>query len=252
MDKEVSIGIIGDFNPHKYASHKATNEALVHAADSLSLRPCIIWMPTDSFLTEDGLQKLDLFDSLWAASGSPYTSMAGALAAINRARLLDKPFLGTGGGFKHTLLEYARNVAGLHDASTTGEDPTTATSLMVTASCPVESKPDGTPRLWGGLKIKVTPGSTVYKIYNRLDIEESFSCNYQLNPVFKDILEASGLKFSGISVDGGVRIVELPGHRFFLATGFIPQYSSQPHLPHPLILSFLQAALEYKTSRYGS
>ena len=95
MQKEVSIGIIGDFNPNKYASHKATNEALVHAADALSLKTCIIWMPTQSFVKEEGLKKLELFDSLWAAPGSPYTSMEGALNAINRARLLDKPFLGT-------------------------------------------------------------------------------------------------------------------------------------------------------------
>jgi CTP synthase (UTP-ammonia lyase) len=95
MQKEVSIGIIGDFNPGKYASHKATNEALQHAADSLSLRTCIIWMPTESFISEDGLKKLELFDSLWASSGSPYTSMEGALNAINRARLVDKPFLAT-------------------------------------------------------------------------------------------------------------------------------------------------------------
>ncbi len=95
MNKEVSIGIIGDFNPTKYSSHKATNEALVHAADSLSLRTCIIWMPTESFTKEDGLKKLELFDCLWAAPGSPYTSMEGALNAIKKARLLDKPFLGT-------------------------------------------------------------------------------------------------------------------------------------------------------------
>jgi CTP synthase (UTP-ammonia lyase) len=95
MQKEVSIGIIGDFNPDKYASHKATNEALEHAADYLSLKPCIIWMPTESFTGEDGLKKLELFDSLWAAPGSPYVSMEGALNAIARARLLDKPFFGT-------------------------------------------------------------------------------------------------------------------------------------------------------------
>ena len=95
MQKEVSIGIIGDFNPGKYASHQATNEALEHAADSLSLKPCIVWMPTESFTGEVGLKKLELFDSLWAAPGSPYISMEGALNAIKKARLLDKPFLGT-------------------------------------------------------------------------------------------------------------------------------------------------------------
>ncbi len=95
MEKEISIGIIGDFNPTKSASHIATNQALKHAADLLSLRTCIIWMPTLSFVQEEGQKKIELFDCLWAAPGSPYTSMEGALNAIKRARLLDKPFLGT-------------------------------------------------------------------------------------------------------------------------------------------------------------
>jgi CTP synthase (UTP-ammonia lyase) len=94
MKKVVSIGIIGDFDASK-PSHKATNEALEQAADSLSIRTCIIWMPTDSFTKDEGQQKIDLFDSIWASPGSPYVSMEGALNAIARARLLDKPFFGT-------------------------------------------------------------------------------------------------------------------------------------------------------------
>jgi CTP synthase (UTP-ammonia lyase) len=95
MAQEINIGIIGDFNPGKYASHKATNLALKHAVEYLSLRTCIIWMPTPSFVKEEGLKKLDSFDCLWVAPGSPYASMVGALNAIHHARLMDKPLLGT-------------------------------------------------------------------------------------------------------------------------------------------------------------
>jgi len=115
----------------------------------------------------------------------------------------------------------------------------------------VESRPDGTPRLWGGLKIKVKHDSLAFKIYNRIDIEESFSCNYEQNPAYRVTLENKGLKVSGVSEDGGARIIELPGYRFFLATGFVPQYSSQAGKPHPVIVAFLQAAREYGESQHG-
>lgn len=71
-------------------------------------------------------------------------------------------------------------------------------------------------------------------------MEEVFNCNYELNPDSRDTIEASGLKVSGVSEDGGARIVELSDHRFFLATGFMPQFTSEENNPHPLILAYLK------------
>jgi len=67
-----------------------------------------------------------------------------------------------------------------------------------------------------------------------------------LNPTYKSILEAKGLKISGTGKDGGARIIELPRHPFFIATGFMPQSSSEINKPHPLIVAYLQAAVQYK------
>jgi CTP synthase len=136
------------------------------------------------------------------------------------------------------------NVAGLKDAGHAEEDPNTTTPLLVLAACPVSSRPPGAPRLWGGLKINISPGSLAFSIYRSSTIEEMFTCNYELNPVYRETLEKSGLKVSGISDDGGARIVELPEHRFLVATGFVPQLSSQENKPHPLIVAYLQAAAE--------
>ena len=101
------------------------------------------------------------------------------------------------------------------------------------------------------MKIKINSDSLAYRIYRRTVIEETFSCNYELNPTYRETLENKGLKVSGVSEDGGARIIELPGYRFFLATGFVPQYSSQAGKPHPVIVSFLQAAREYGESQHG-
>jgi CTP synthase len=123
---------------------------------------------------------------------------------------------------------------------------------LVLASCPVDNSPEDAPRLWGGLKIKISSDSLAYQIYKEPAIEETFSCNYEFNLDYRQTLETNGLKVSGVSEDGGARIIELPDHRFFIATGFVPQYSSQVGKPHPLIVAFLQAAWEYGESRHNS
>jgi CTP synthase len=130
----------------------------------------------------------------------------------------------------------------LKDAGHMEEDPDTSVPLLILASCPVDSRPRGAPRLWGGLKIRISPKTLAFRIYRSHKIEETFTCNYELNPVYRGALEANGLRVSGVSQDGGARIVELPDHRFFVATGFVPQLSSEENRPHPLILAYLEAA----------
>jgi CTP synthase len=120
--------------------------------------------------------------------------------------------------------------------------------LLVLASCPVDNRPEGATRLWGKLKIRVSPGSLAYRIYKKPEVAEAFNCNYELNPDFRGRLEATGLKVSGVSEDGGARIIELPDHRFFMATGFVPQFTSEKTRPHPLIVAYLKAAISFRTT----
>ncbi len=116
--------------------------------------------------------------------------------------------------------------------------------MLVLSACPVDNRPRGAPRLWGGLKIEVIPDSVAFRAYHATKIEETFTCNYELNPEYRSRLESSGLKVSGTTAEGGARIVELPDHKFYLGTGFVPQLSSTENKPHPLIVAFLQAAAE--------
>jgi ubiquinone/menaquinone biosynthesis C-methylase UbiE len=136
-------------------------------------------------------------------------------------------------------------VALIEDAGHTEIDPETKTPLLVLASCPVDNRPNGDPRLSGKLWIRIKPGTQAFEAYGRRKTEENFSCNYELNPEYRPILERSGLIVSGTSYDGGARIVELPPH-WFVGTGFLPQLSSEPGKPHPLIVTYLKAALALK------
>lgn len=108
-------------------------------------------------------------------------------------------------------------------------------------SCPVDNRPEGAPLLWGKLKIKVSPDSLVFRIYQKSEIEEWFQCDYELNPAFQGMLEATGLRVTGLGERGEARIVELPDHCFFLATNFQPQLISEESQPYPMIIAYLSA-----------
>ena len=136
----------------------------------------------------------------------------------------------------------------LEDAGHTETDPDTPIPLLILASCPIDSRPTDSPRLTGKLRIRIKRGTKAYEAYRAVKAEESFNCNYELNPEYRSVLEGSGLIVSGVSPDGGARIVEVPPH-WFVATGSLPQLSSEPGKPHPLIVAYLKAALALKNLR---
>lgn len=94
MKNALRVGVIGDYNPaSRY--HAATDAALHHAADALSVSVETTWVPTPALNGEDLEGVLGQFDALWCAPGSPYASMEGALAGIRYAREQGRPFVGT-------------------------------------------------------------------------------------------------------------------------------------------------------------
>jgi CTP synthase (UTP-ammonia lyase) len=94
--------------------------------------------------------------------------------------------------------------------------------------------------------VKLRPGSLAHQLYQTETVTEQFRCNYGLNPNYHAEISRSGLQIAGVDLEGEVRIVELPQHRFFMATLFLPQLSSTPEKPHPLILAYLKAAVAFR------
>lgn len=97
-------------------------------------------------------------------------------------------------------------------------------------------------------QVELRPGSLAHQIYQSKAVTEKFRCNYGLNPKYQAEISRSGLQVAGIDAEGAVRIVELPGHHFFMATLFLPQLSSTPETPHPIILAYLKAAAAFRTA----
>lgn len=98
-------------------------------------------------------------------------------------------------------------------------------------------------------KINIIPGSHAHEAYGQHEVMEQFSCSYGLNRVFYDELNKGKMSITGIDPDGEARIVELVDHRFYIATLFLPQISSRPASPHPLIVAYLRNALDFQASR---
>lgn len=219
------IGIVGDRNSG-FEPHPITDDMFAHAAEhsGIDIDPC--WLPTDR-VTELKLQDCA---ALWIAPGSPYRSLDGALAAIRFARVKRVPLGGACAGFQHVVLEYARNVLGFPDAVHAEYDPPAGSRQILTRlSC----SPAGAE-----LPITLSPESLAANVYGATNIIERYYCSFGVNPEYRHRLE--DLRISGWDEANEPRVVELPGHPFFLATLFVPR--SAPGSPHPVAMRFLQAA----------
>jgi CTP synthase (UTP-ammonia lyase) len=100
----------------------------------------------------------------------------------------------------------------------------------------------------GKLKVRLAPESLTHSIFQTLEIEEEFFCNFELDPVYQQALERTGLRVTGTGEQGEARIVEIPSHRCFLATAFLPQLASMEGRPHPSIGAYLAAARQFQGS----
>ena len=93
--------------------------------------------------------------------------------------------------------------------------------------------------------ITIQPESLLSQIYGQHEVTERFVCNYGLNPKFKEAIERKSLKITGIDQEGQVRAIEDSDHPFYIGTLYQPQLSSHPDRPHPLIVAYIRATLNY-------
>jgi len=245
----VRIGILGDFNP-EFRSHHATNEALQHASATLNMPVESGWISTPSVLEPNAQKMLESFDGIWAAPGSPYKSFDGMLKGIEFARRRDWPFLGTCGGFQYALIECARNVLGIKDADTAENNSGSKNIVIYPVACAVPDRDQDAPKLSGPIpEIRLRPGSYLQSFYMTDTVAEEFFCNFEVNPDYEWAAMEAGFPVVARGPQGEIRAIESPTHLFYIATLFQPQLSSKPKKPHPLVLAFVQAAMDWNRKR---
>lgn len=245
MTSTLNVGLIGDQLPEYQRAQHAAVEMIGRAAGELDVPTSIRWIPTPSLEGADAEAQLGEMDALWASPGSPYLSIEGALAGIRFARERGWPLLGTCAGFQHVVLEYARNVMGIADAAHEEYDPKAGTLLLTALVCPVAHQT---------LKINLLPGSFPARVYGRTEIEEYYYCNFGINPAFQRAVDEGGLRVVGKDQNDEPRVLQLPDHRFYVATLFVPGASYTEGIvemegAHPLVRALLQAGIAFREER---
>lgn len=141
---------------------------------------------------------------------------------------------------------------GILDADSAEHSGSSKNFLIAPVACPVPERREGAPKLSGMRAIRIKSGSRLAAIYRVTDTEEEYFCNYEVNPAYHQDLEHAGLRLAAFDDGGELRAIELPGHRFFMATQFQPQLSSAEGRPHPVIVEFLTAAAATRTITQGT
>ncbi len=245
MSDPIRIGILGDYDTES-PTLPAVEKSLQHASAKLNLSVEAEWIATPAMLAPDAQKKLESFDGLWAAPGSPYKSFDGMLQGIEFARQRDWPFLGTCGGFQYALIECARNVLGIRDADSAENNSGSKNIIIFPVSCAVPNRAKGAPKLSGPIpEIRLRPGSYLQSFYSQDTVAEEFFCNFEVNPDYEWAAMEAGFPVVARGPRGEIRAIESPTHRFYIATLFQPQLSSKPDKPHPLVIAFVQAAADW-------
>ncbi len=242
-DHEVTIAIVGKYTDVRDA-YASVKEALIHSGAWEKARVKIKWVEASDYDNKDIAPALEGVDGIIVPGGFGARGAEGKIRAIRYARENDIPFLGLCFGFQLAVVEFARSVCGMENANTTEIEP--ETPYPVIDILPEQREIDrlgGTMRL-GAYPAKLKPGSLVHKLYGKEIIYERRRHRYEVNPEYIQDLEAGGLVFSGRSPDGKLmEFLEIPGHRYFVATQAHPELKSRLESPAPLFLGLVRAAL---------
>ncbi len=239
----VTIALVGKY-VELHDAYLSVAESLRHGGIGNDVEVDIRWVNSEEAEAGDINDLLKGAHGILVPGGFGDRGIEGKIKAITYAREHKIPFLGICLGMQMAVVEFARNVAGLHDANSSefGETPYPVIDLM-----PEQRDIDemgGTMRL-GVYPCRIVSNTMIHGIYNDELIYERHRHRYEFNNEYRDALTKNGMILSGLSPSGKlVETVELQGHPWFIGVQFHPEFKSRPNKPHPLFKDFIRAACE--------
>lgn len=254
---EVTVAMVGKYTGTGDV-YKSLNEALDHAGIANQVKVNVRWVDAGNFDSKKAEAAFADVDAILVPGGFGERGASGKLAAIQYAREHNKPYLGICFGMQLACIEFARNVLGVTDATSSefgekksADERGSLVGIMtewVRGNTLEQRSKDGdlggTMRL-GAFDCAITKGTLAAEIYGSAEISERHRHRYEVNLAYRDAFEKAGMIFSGLSPNGDLpEIVELKGHPWFVGVQFHPELKSRPFAPHPLFASFIKAALD--------
>ncbi|GCE82950.1 CTP synthase [Komagataeibacter diospyri] len=260
-DREVVVTVVGKYTA-LLDSYKSLIEALQHGGIANRARVRLNWVEAEDFeKSDDAVNSLARSDAILVPGGFGERGSEGKIRAVKYARENNIPFMGICFGMQMAVIECARNLAGIKDASSTEFGPTDQplVGLMTEWARGNEllrrregGEMGGTMRL-GAYPARLAEGSRAAQTYGRTDIRERHRHRYEVNNHYREQLEKTGLRFSGMSPDGILpEVVEYPDHPWFIAVQYHPELISKPFDPHPLFSGFIKAAATKAADKAGT
>jgi CTP synthase len=242
---EIKIGLIGKY-VELQDSYKSILEAFIHAGAVNEVKVKVISIHSEHIDESNIKEKFEGLHGILVAPGFGERGIEGKIDAVRYARENNLPYLGICLGMQMAVIEFSRNVLGLKNANSTEMNPETSFPVidLMDAQKNITDK-GGTMRL-GSWKCNLVKESIAGETYDHITIEERHRHRYEYNNEYRSQLEAAGLKTSGINPDTGlVEIIEIENHPWFVGVQYHPEYKSTVANPHPLFVSFVNAANEH-------
>jgi CTP synthase len=260
--RTINLGLTGKYANLRDA-YASIDKALEHCGAHLGVHVEIEWIDTTDVTDANVQQKLSTVDAVIVPGGFGSRGVEGKISCVKHCRERGVPYLGICLGFQVAVIEFARNVLGFKDASSTEFSRTTMNPVI--AELPEQKKIEGlggTMRL-GAQDVVISPGSLASFLYrNQGKIRERFRHRYEVEPKYVDQFEKAGLIFSGRHPSRPImQVLELRQvgdggagadsdasnrHPFFIGAQFHPELTSRPLKPQPMFMGLLAAAIERK------
>ena len=251
--QSVNIAVIGKYVNIKDA-YKSLDEALTHGGIKNNLQVNLVRIESDNLNPADVNKKLAGIHGVLIPGGFGKRGTEGKIAAIQFARVNKIPFLGICFGMQMAVVEFARNVLKIKNASSSEISKNCIPLVGLINEWDRDGKVQkGTDKELGGTMrlglypAKLKDNSLIRKIYKSKIIQERHRHRYEVNINYQKQFEEKKMVFSGISPDNKLpEVIEYKNHPWFIGVQFHPEFRSRPLLPHPLFSSFIAAAKKYK------